>query len=80
MSIIYCIYNRLPWSLTFIVLFIIHMLFTNFTKNVYDSVVKICNQISSSDEKKIIKKKEEKGFGNKILELILGNKKKKCFF
>jgi len=77
-SIIYCIYNRLPWSLIFTILFVIHLLFTDFTKNVYDSVVKIFYKISSSD-KKIIKKKEE-GFGNKILQLVFGKKKKNVSF
>ena len=39
--VIYCIYNRIPWSLAFILIFLISMLFSDFLKNVKESIEKL---------------------------------------
>ncbi len=43
--IIYCIYNRIPWSLAFILLLLISILFSDFFKNVKESVEGIFSDI-----------------------------------
>ena len=43
--ILYCIYNRIPWSLAFILIFLVAVLFSGFLSNVKETFEKICNDI-----------------------------------
>ena len=43
--IVYCIYNRIPWSLAFILIFLVAVLFSGFLNNVKGTIEKICYDI-----------------------------------
>ncbi len=47
---IYCIYNRIPWSLAFIILILISILFSDFLKNIKESVNKIFEDIKENQK------------------------------
>ena len=46
---IYCIYNRIPWSLAFIILILISILFSDFLKNIKESVKKIFEDVKENN-------------------------------
>ena len=48
--IIYCIYNKIPWSLAFILVFIVSVLFSGLLKNSKESLKKIFSNNTSSKE------------------------------
>lgn len=51
--IIYCIYNRIPWSLAFVIILLISVLFSDFFTNVKGSVQKIFLDIKNKNQENI---------------------------
>jgi hypothetical protein len=62
--IIYCIYNKIPWSLAFILVFIVSVLFSGLLKNSKESLKKIILNNTSSKEHKF------RELGAKVLSWI----------
>jgi len=48
--VLYCIYNRIPWSLAFILIFLVALLFSGLLNNVKESVDKIYNDIKEKSK------------------------------
>lgn len=47
--IVYCIYNRIPWSLAFILIFLVAILFSGFFNNVKGTIEKMCTTIQDKN-------------------------------
>ena len=49
---IYCLYNKIPWSLAFILVFVFSMVFSDFTNKIKTSLQKIFDDNKLTDSKK----------------------------
>lgn len=75
--VIYCIYNKIPWSLSFILVFIISILFSDLLKNVKDKMNSLfLNENEETLENIEYNKKPFMNIGARILKWIDVDKKK----
>lgn len=51
-TIMYCVYNHIPWSLAFILLFCVLLFFTDFIVSIQESVYKILKKIQKENHLK----------------------------
>ena len=61
LTVLYCIYNKIPWSLAFVLLFVFSLLFSGFIENVKSSLNHLLEQNINKDVKS---NKDDKSFMN----------------
>ena len=74
--IVYCIYNRIPWSLAFVLILLVSVLFSGFLTNVKESFKKIYVDVNNNTPIIDSKKNSLRELGAKVFSWISKEKQK----